>query len=156
MPWVQIGEEVPTKDENGRRTPADGEGNTRPVEFVPYEPLSGIEVNVNDMASVADRRWFDSTMSNLVRSRPFSTVLAADYEDVFLQICARFVKSTRHKDSGKEMEGKEAHEFLKDALDWDDVFALLATVRRQVEMSKSKKKSLNSWFGLPTESPTKE
>lgn len=150
MPWIKIGEELPTKDENGVRRATDQDGNTRPVEFVPYEPLAGIEISVNDMASVADRRWFQATMTNLARSRPFSTIAAADYEDVTLNVYKRFVKGVRHTESGKELTQDETFEFLRDHLDYDDAFVILATIGRQMELSKAKKKSLNSWFGLPT------
>lgn len=149
MSWVQAGVELPTLNEHGERPELDDEGLPRQTELVVYEGLKDYEFDVSDMARVSDRRWLESVIQSLTRQRPLSTVMALDYEDVYAQVCQKFIRAVRHVESGKEVTGKDAQDLLQEA-EWDDVFAILQMVRRQAQLSQRKKKNWSCRFGLPT------
>jgi hypothetical protein len=155
--WVEIGEELPVKDQNGNRPDIDDEGNDREVEFVSYKPLEGIEVDINDMSSVGDRRWLDAMLDGLASRRSvLSSTAAMDLEDGFTQAVERFVDGARHKDGTRELSKKEAVGFLVEQCEHEDRIAVLFTLKRNSGLARSKKKSWNCRFGLPTSSRSKD
>lgn len=150
MAWTQIGEELPVQNDNGGRPTQDEENAPRPTEFVPIEKFKELEFDINDMTSSKDRRWFDTVTQNLIKPKLSSTSMALDFEDVFRQIIHRFIRGVKHRETGKEMPKESAVEFMISEFEWEDVLALMGTIRQQVTLALSKKKNWNSLFGLGT------
>ena len=143
MEWQQIGDELPVEDEKGNRPTEDTDGQARPVELVPYEPLAELELVVDDMARAKDRRWLAATLDNLARQKPASPMFSADFETTLQAACKRFVKGVRDNgNGGREYTGERAAMFLDERLDYDDGLAVLFWLRGKAYLAQSKKKNL--------------
>ena len=152
--WLEIGEEQPVKDKHGRRREFDDDGNQVELEFVSYEPLKGVEINIADM-TVFDRRFIESVVNDLAERKGSSTMNAVNMEEAFVTCVTRYIKGVKHKEGRKDFTEKEAHRHMFDMCEHEDRIAILVTLRKQSELSASKKKSWNSLFDLPTSSASK-
>lgn len=142
--WVKLGMEEPVKDEAGNRPERDDEGRERPLEVVDHEFTADFEFEFVDVeVSVENRRALDMILDRLAQPGTMATMAAVNFESSFKTVGKQFLKGIRNADgSGEALEGKACWDFLATKFDWDDVLALFSTMRRHVDMAKSKKKPL--------------
>jgi len=140
--WIKIGRErvIPSTEPD---IPDDSE-------FVPYEKLAGLELDINDMASASERRELEVMLNNLGQSKPLSPSVALDWEVTFQTVYSKFILAVKDTETGKEKTGAEKDRFLDNECDWDDAVAILTTIRRHLTLAQSKKKSWRLQFGSHT------
>ena len=149
--WVQIGQELPVEDDKGNRLENDKQGVPRKIELVPYEPFEDYEFEIDDMAKASDRRFFEATFEQLARPKGLSTVGAIDWDNAWAMISEKYITGVKHVKSGAVLTGNELKAFFTEDFDLDDIYAVLFTLKNQLNLSKSKKKNSKQRFGLPTE-----
>ena len=145
MAYEEIAVEVPTMDENGDRPERDDSGALRPTEDVAYGELKGLEVEVNSLATVADRRWLRALLDNLGARKPLSSAYATDFNLALDEACRRFIRAVRI-DGDTEVKGEQAGRQLAQALEYDQAIILLTWLRRKATLEEGKKKSWKSRF----------
>ena len=149
--WVVIGIEQPVKDDAGNRSERDDKGVPRPVELVPYEQFKDLEFDIDDMAEAKDRRLFEFIFEELAKQKVSSVTAAMDWESTWLLLASKYIKGVKHVKTGTILAENELKAFLTEDPDMHDVYAVLFTLKNQLNLSKAKKKSWKQRFALPTE-----